>query len=171
MEENKDELLKKIKEQTEKKLKEISEVGITAENLDNLYKLIDIHKDLENENYWKVKEENYMYRDDYRNYGNYDNYGGGRRRDSQGRYMGDNSYGRHNYRGQKYLDNMYDDYNRYSEGKEMANRGNYGAKDDSMKSLEYMMDSVVCFVEMLKEEATPEEMEIIRKHARKISEM
>ena len=41
-----------------------------------------------------------------------------------------------------------------------------------MKSLEYMMQSVVDFVEMLKEEAkSQEEMEIIKKYTRKISEM
>lgn len=109
-----------------------------------------------------------MYREDY---GNYGNYSGGRSRDSRGRYMGDNTYGRRRYRGHDYIDNMDEDYTKYQEGKEMVNRGNYGAKDDTMKSLEYMMESVVGFVEMLKKEASPEEMNVIREYSRRISEM
>lgn len=39
-------------------------------------------------------------------------------------------------------------------------------------SLEYMLKNVVDFVKMLKEDAeSPEEVEMIRKYARKISEM
>ena len=52
------------------------------------------------------------------------------------------------------------------------NRGNYGAKDDTMKSLEYMLESVVDFVEMLKKDTnSQEEMDLIRKYTREISEM
>lgn len=171
-EENKKSVLEDLLKKTEKKLEEIATVGITTENLDNLGKLIDIHKDIKNEDYWKAKEENYMYREDY---GNYGNYGGGRSRDSRGRFMGMNedTYGRRGrrYRGHDYLDNMNEDYTRYQEGRDMVNRGNYGAKEDTVKSLDYMMESVACFVDMLKEEASPEEMEIIRKYTRKISEM
>lgn len=169
--ENKKSVLDDLLKDTEKKLQEIANVGITSENLDNLGKLIDIHKDIKNEDYWKTKGEYYMYREDY---GNYGNYSGGRSRDSRGRYMGEDSYGRRGrgrYRGHDYLDNVYEDYNRYSEGHDMMNRGNYGAKEDTVKSLDYMMESVACFVDMLKEEASPEEMEIIRKYTRKISEM
>lgn len=167
-EENKS-VLDKLCKKTEEKLEEIEKVGITSENLDNLGKLIDIHKDIKNEDYWKAKEEFYMYRE---NYGNYSNYSGGRSRDSRGRYTTSGSYGRRgNYRGHEMLDSMHEDYGRYSEGRESYNRGNYGAKEDTMKSLDYMMESVACFVDMLKEDASPEEMEIITKYARKISEM
>ena len=38
-------------------LKKIKDMGITNTNVDSLYKLIDIEKDIENINYWKVKEE------------------------------------------------------------------------------------------------------------------
>lgn len=31
--------------------------GVKRDNVDYLYKLVDIHKDLKNENYWKIKEE------------------------------------------------------------------------------------------------------------------
>lgn len=37
-------------------LKQIKDMGITNANIDSLYKLIDIEKDIENINYWKVKE-------------------------------------------------------------------------------------------------------------------
>lgn len=67
---------------------------------------------------------------------------------------------------------MYGNFQEYSESSSQYSRGNYGAKEDTMKSLEYMMQSVVDFVEMLKEEAkSQEEMEIIKKYTRKISEM
>ena len=49
---------------------------------------------------------------------------------------------------------------------DMANRG------ETAKSLEYMMQSAYDFICMLEDEAnTDEEMEIIRKYARKISEL
>lgn len=37
-------------------LKQIKDMGITNANIDSLYKLIDIEKDIENINYWKAKE-------------------------------------------------------------------------------------------------------------------
>ena len=33
------------------------ETGIQVGNVDYFYKLIDIHKDIENEEYWKIKKE------------------------------------------------------------------------------------------------------------------
>lgn len=177
MEESKEEksLIEDIQEKSEKAIKSVAEQGINDSNIDFLGKVIDIHKDIANEKYWKAKEEFYMYREDYGNYGR------GRSRDSRGRYMEGMSYGRRGvpgsgrgrrYRGHDMIDDVYENYDMYSEGKEMADRGNYGAKEDTMKSLEYMMDSVVCFVEMLKEDAsTQEEVDLIRKYARKISEI
>lgn len=35
----------------------INTEGVKRENIDYLYKLVDIHKDLKNEDYWKIKEE------------------------------------------------------------------------------------------------------------------
>lgn len=46
-------------------LKQIKDMGITNANIDSLYKLIDIEKDIENINYWKVKEG--VYEDEIRN--------------------------------------------------------------------------------------------------------
>lgn len=103
-----------------------------------------------------------------RRYGrrDYDNYGA-RQRDSRGRYM----TGRDD-RGYSIIDDMNDMYEDYSGNKEEYNRGNYGAKDDTLKSLDYMLKSVVQFMEMLRDEATTdEEMQLIKKYARKISEM
>ena len=37
----------------------ISTEGVKRDNVDYLYKLVDIHKDLKNEHYWKKKEEKY----------------------------------------------------------------------------------------------------------------
>ena len=31
--------------------------GVKQDNVDYLYKLVDIHKDIKNEEYWKKKEE------------------------------------------------------------------------------------------------------------------
>lgn len=48
--------------------------------------------------------------------------------------------------------------------------GNYGAKEDGLKELEYMMHAAIKFIKMVKEEATsPEEQEIVRKHIAKLS--
>lgn len=47
----------KLKEAVETKLEKLLETGIQASNVDYFGKLIDIHKDIENEDYWKVKKE------------------------------------------------------------------------------------------------------------------
>lgn len=47
-------------EKVENKITQVLNVeGLKKENVDYLYKLVDIHKDLKNEDYWKVKEEKY----------------------------------------------------------------------------------------------------------------
>lgn len=168
--------MEKLKEQVESQINSLVEEGITQENVDYIYRLIDIHKDIANEEYWKKKEEMYMYRNSgYGNYGreNYgrDNYGRGRERDSRGRYKEGGNYGR-NYRGDEMIDEMYKGYQGYSEGREEYGRGNYGAKEGTMKSLEYMLQSVTDFLEMLKQDAnSQEEMQLIQEYTRQISEM
>lgn len=174
-------VLEKIKEETEKVLKAIGENGIQNDNVDLLGKIVDIHKDIANEEYWKGKEEYYMrYRES--SYGNYgeDSYGR-RRRDSRGRYMGDSSYGRRGvkgtgrgrYRGEEMLDEMYSNYQDYNDGREEYNNsGNYGAKDDSVESLDRMLKGITEFMVCLKEDAdSEEEMQLIKKYSKKISEM
>lgn len=176
-EEEKLNLNDKIIEKVENKIERIIEAGIEAGNVDYLYKLIDIHKDIENEKYWDKKKE--VMTMNYRNYGEYDdtysNYGRrGVPGTGRGRYgrRGVPGSGRGRYRGEEMLDDMHEIYNDYSDWKEEYMMGNYGAKDDTMKSLDYMLKSVVQFMQMLEENAdSEEEMQLIKKYSRKISEM
>ena len=47
-------------ENVEEKITQIvNNEGVKRDNVDYLYKLVDIHKDLKNEEYWKIKEEKY----------------------------------------------------------------------------------------------------------------
>lgn len=169
-EENKEvkqDIISKAKEEVEKLIKAATENGLQASNVQLLYQLIDIHKYIENEKYWKNKEEAMRYmRDDY----DMENYRGGRSRDSQGRFMGDRRMT--SYRGQRVLDEMYNGYRNYNDGKEEYNRGNYGAKNETMRSLEGMLESVTDFIEMLQNDAdSQEEVDMIKHYTRKISEM
>lgn len=167
MEEDKKELdlIPKAKEEVEKLIKQVTESGLQVANVELLYKLIDIHKDIENEEYWKKKEENMMYRD-------YDNYSGGRSRDSRGRYAesygkrGVPGSGRGRYRGYDYIDEMGEHYGDYSEG-----RDNYGNDRETEKSFDKMLQSLEDFTYLIMQEAdSPDKIEKVRKTARKISE-
>lgn len=177
--ENEINVMQELKHKSEDIIKEIVNDGITVNNIDMLSQVVDIHKDIANENYWCEKEEmiNMKYRTSGRN-----SYGA-RRRDSRGRYMagghGENygNYGESGnyakrYRGHDMIDGMYEDYGVYMEGKEEGRRGNYGAKEDSMEALRYMLQSVEDFMMMLNEEAeSQEEVEMIKRTARNIAEM
>lgn len=170
----------KLKEQLEEKIKSIVEEGLQPSNLETLGKLIDIHKDIENEEYWEKKKE--VMEMNYREYGeNYNEGGYGR-----GEY-GNYSYGEYGRRGvpgtgrgrgrRRYsesgnysgeaMEEMYGAYQEYSEGRER-----YGNNPSTMKSLDYMLKSVKQFLEMLKEDAgSQEEMQLIQKYTREISDM
>lgn len=50
-------ILEKAKDIVESKLEKLMETGIQVSNIDYFYKLIDIHKDIENEDYWRIKKE------------------------------------------------------------------------------------------------------------------
>lgn len=164
--------------QVEEAINTIAEKGIEPSNLDNLGKLIDIHKDLKNEEYWKVKEEKYMrlrgYEDERYGRRKYrgddiEEYGRGRSRDSRGRYM---ERGRDTkYRGHDYIDEMYDNYGNYAEANEEHKRGNYGAKSDMLESIDDTMSAIYDLVCVISEDATPEVMNVIRKHIKKMSEL
>ena len=152
----------KVLEQVEEAINGILEQKVQPGNADYLYKLIDIHKDIKNEEYWKEEKE--------MRYGNYreENYGE-RRRDGQGRYMG--NYGMRGvdskYRGEQMLDEMAYHYGNYSEGKET-----YGADGETMESFEYMLKSFKDYFKHLKKEAnSQEEMELLQKTAREIGQM
>lgn len=169
----------KIIEHTEKKINDILTQGIQAGNVDMLYKLVDIHKDVYNEDYWEMmKEENEMrYSRGYGEGGNYGrgsynegrSYGArGRSRDSRGRYKESGRGGR--YRGHEMIDEMYEGYSGYSEGKNRY--GETYSGPETMEPLEAMLESVVDFMEMLKRDASSqEEVDMIKHYSRMIAEM
>ena len=109
-------------------------------------------------------------------YGGYNNYNDGGYDDNYGR-RGVPGTGRgRRYRGlsgaEESLNEMHEHYGNYSESRGAAEAGNYGAEKDSMKALEYMLESVCQFMVMLSKEAgSQEEAQMIKKYARKIGEM
>ena len=172
-------VIDKVTEEVDKSIKRIMEQGVQTNNIDFLYKMIDVKKDIAE----IEKEEQEMM---YGNYGNYgrgsygeysegDNYSGGRRRDSRGRYMEGGSYGRRGvpgsgrgrYRGEEMMDEMAYHYGNYSEGREQ-----YGADEETMKSFKYMLKSIKDYYKHLKEEASSQqEVQMLEDVAREISEM
>lgn len=142
-----------IIEKTEEYIKKVGEQGLDTVDIDYLFKVVDIYKDIK-----EVENMNDYGRENYGRYGEYNEYG---RRGVDSRY-----------RASKYMDSMGDSYRNYEDARNEYNRGNYGAKEDGLKELEYMMHAAVKFIKMVKEEAnSPEEQEIVRKHIMKISEM
>ena len=143
-------IFKDLKYATEDKIKDLLEESqnqITASNLEALGELIDIHKDIANEEYWCMKEDSEdMYRGYDRDYRDgYDRRErdpyGARHRDSRGRY-----------RGHDYIDDMSDYYGRYMEG-----RSRYGANEDTDKSFHYMVEALEDFIKVLHEEASTDQ--------------
>lgn len=171
---DKKEIRENINKQVEEKINSILKDGVKQANVDYLYKLVDIHKDIANEEYWEENKEDTdmrykgYTRDEYRDGGNY----GRRSRDSRGRYQESGYSRRGNYRGHEMINEMQEHYGNYSEGRDEYSRGNYGAKQDTLKSLEYMLESVVDFIEMLKHDASSqEEVQMIKEYTKQISEM
>ena len=160
----------KIKELVCKELERFSDTTeLNGEELDVLYKLIDIDKDLENIDYWDVKKEAMKMR--YNDYGDYSESGYG----NYGR-RGVPGTGRGRYRGysegEEMLENMKESYGAYSESRNAYSRGNYNAGQDSMDALEDTMRLFTEFAQkMIQEVDSPEAKQIIRKHLRKISQM
>lgn len=56
-EEKEDCVIDEIKQKIHEKIKEFNTTDITPSNLDALYKLVDIKKDLANIDYWEIKKE------------------------------------------------------------------------------------------------------------------
>ena len=168
-------VIDKVTEEVDKSIKRIMEQGVQTNNIDFLYKMIDVKKDIAE----IEKEEQEMM---YGNYGNYDNYGeydrsygGGRRRDCRGRYMESGSYGRRGvkgtgrgrYRGEEMMDEMMYHYGNYNEGREQ-----YGADEETMESLKYKLKSFKEYYKHLKQEASSQqEVQMLEDVAREISEM
>lgn len=174
VEENKEEICytDKIKEMVVKELEQFSDTtDLHGDELDVLYKLVDIDKDLENIDYWKVKKEVMKMR--YNDYGDYSEGGY-----SEGRYgrRGVPGTGRGRYRGHDDGEDMIEDmkysYSAYSESRNAYGRGNYGAEQESMEALEDTMRLFTEFAQkMIQEVDSPEAKQIIKKHLRKISQM
>lgn len=171
-----------VKGLVENELKQLIKTGIQSNNIDNFGKLVDIHKDIENECYWKVKKEvmSMRYSDYDENkygadrmygpdeYGDYGNYG---RRGVPGTGRG-RRYRGHSSESEEMMERMKDHFGDYEYSKEEFGRGNYGAKDDTMQSLEYMLQSATEFIKKLQEEAdSPEEVQLVKKYAKKIGMM
>lgn len=131
----------RVIEKMEESIKGILDKGLDTNNIEYLYKLVDIYKDIK-----EVKSMN--------NYGNYGNYGARRPGyDSYGRdEYGRDSYGRRGYdmkyRGEEELDRMHGEYGRYMESRER-----YGAGEETDKSFHYMVKALEDFIMVLKEEA------------------
>lgn len=150
--------MEKILENVQSEIKQIGEQGINANNIDVLFKLVDIEKDI-----YEIKEKQgggsmmrgYFERDDY-----------GSRRD-RGRYMD-------RPRGTSRDDRMYQHLDRIMEGADdyQYGRDKYrdsGSYDRMEEGLEKLMYAVCVFVESMCDFAeTPEEKEIIRRHIQKI---
>lgn len=155
----------KLIEKTKESIDEILDTGINPSNLKNLGELVDIYKD--------IKEVECM---QYGNYGNYGEYGRAGY-DSYGRNSYGEGYGARGYdakyRGESALEAMRGNYRAYSASREAYGRGgNYGNKEDSKKSLRYMLESAVDFFKMLKADAnSQEELEMIHDYVKKINEM
>lgn len=170
-------VIDKVTEEVDKSIKRIMEQGVQTNNIDFLYKMIDVKKDIAE---IEKEEQDNMY-GNYGNYGRdsygeYDgNYSGGRRRDSRGRYMESGSYGRRGvkgtgrgrYRGEEMMDEMAYHYGNYNEGREQ-----YGADEETMKSFKYMLKSFKDYYKHLKEEASsPQEVKLLEETAREMLEM
>lgn len=167
---------KMLKEKVEDKIQEILvKNGITSENVDYLGKLMDIHKDLQEEECLKKKEELEMRYSEYdeANYGRRGVPGTGRGRYREGSYgrRGVPGSGRSRYRGDYAMEEMMEHYGNYSEANEESMRGNYGAEGEMVKSVEGIMKNIYEIVEELSETEVPEVEQIIKRYAKKISEM
>ena len=138
----------KVSKLTEETIERTIKDGLTTSNLDIVYKLVDIYKDIK-----EVENMNYgnYGRDEY---GAYDNYGA-RRRDSRGRYMARGYDAK--YRGEEHIDRMGNEYGRYMESRER-----YGAGEETDRSFHYMVKALEDFIKVLHEEAeTPQQHQML----------
>lgn len=151
----------RVTEKMTESINKILDEGLNTSNVELLYKLVDIYKDVK-----EVKNMNYG---EYGNYGarrpGYDSYGRGSYGNyGDGSYMeyGRGSYGRQGrdmkYRGDDELDRMYGEYGRYQES-----RNRYGAGEETDKSFHYMVKSLEDFIKVLYEEAeTPQQKQELK---------
>ena len=153
----------------EDKIQEILTInGITLENIDYISKLVDIEKDIKKEDL-EMRYSEY----DEGSYGRRGVPGSGRGRYREGSYgrRGVPGSGRGRYRGYYPMEEMMEHYGNYSEANEESMRGNYGAEGEMVKSVEGIMKNIYEIVEELSETEVPEVEHIIKRYAKKISEM
>ena len=149
------ELLDKV----ERELEKIGDKGLTSSNLDTTYKLIDIFKDIKEAKYYekmcKGEEDSYD----------------ARRRDSQGRYMGDIEPHLHykpwDDRVERYYLKVRDGLDDYSAGRERYRDG--ASQDRMIEGIEMAMSALVSFVETLYDHTeTQREKDVIHEHIEKL---
>ena len=149
--------------------------GISTSNIDNLFKMVDIAKDLIELDEKTDEEGNVMrynrgrYNDDY----SYrDNYRGGSRnngRDGYGR-MYDERYGHIDERFYDRLDRITEALEDYMYGKDRYRDS--GGTDRMKEGLDKVMYGVCTLVETIMDfSETPEEKEIVRKHIDKMRDV
>ena len=134
----------KLEETAKKSIEKILNEGLNTNNIEHLYKLVDIYKDAK-----EVKDMN----NEYGRRAGYDSYGRG----NYGEYGNYGNYGRRGYdmryRGEEELDRMSGEYGRY-----MESRSRYGAGEETDKSFHYMVKALEDFIKVLHEEAdTPQQ--------------
>lgn len=152
-------VMEKLEEQTNSLLEKITNESVSSSNLETLYKIVDIQKDIEQIK--QLKEGNDMRYNDYEDYGNY----GARGVPGTGRYRG--NYGRRGvpgsgrgrYRGEEAIDNMAYHYGNYHES------GNYGAKEDSAYK---MTEAFKEFGYAIAEELEPNEKQMFKQAMQEI---
>lgn len=157
----------KLEEQIRKELTMISDKGLSQSNLEAASKLVDMLKDLAEvkekggqEMYGRYRDE---YRESYRDYGSYNYRDGGYDRRGGGRYS--------NSRMREQMNRMQDGMERYEDGRERYSHGG-GEEHRIYEGLEQLMYAVCMFVESAMDFAeTPQEKEIIKKHAQKIGRL
>ena len=138
----------RVVEKMTESINKILDEGLNTQNVELMYKLVDIYKDIK-----EVKSMNYG---EYGRRAGYDSYG----RENYGNYnmeYGRGRYGRQGYdmkyRGDENIDRMYNEYGRY-----MENRNRYGNGEETDKSFHYMVKSLEDFIKVLYEEAeTPQQ--------------
>jgi hypothetical protein len=166
----------KVKEEVDKSIKRIMEQGVQTNNIDFLYKMIDVKKDIAE---IEKEEKESMYGNYYGEYNEGGNYGRrGVPGSGRGRYRdggSESSYGRRGvrgtgrgrYRGEEMMEEMSYHYGNYNEGREQ-----YGADQETMKSFKYMLKSFKDYYRHLKDEASSQqEVKMLEDVAREISEM
>lgn len=160
-----------LKSKVETLLETFIKEGINVENLDLVYKLVDIHKDLSNEEYWKEKI-NMRYRgySEGGTVGAYSEGSFGRRgvpgtgRGSYGR-RGVPGTGRGRYRGEEMMEEMQYHYGNYSEG-------GFSGEDNKMEALNNLMESAYEYFENLFENAgSSGEKNVIQHYLKKLAEL